>query len=62
VHALSSVCTHLGCVVSFNAAEKSWDCPCHGSRFGVDGNVLDGPARRPLARREIAPERKKTGT
>jgi len=48
LHTVSPICTHLGCHVAFNAAEKSWDCPCHGSRFGVDGNVLDGPASDPL--------------
>ena len=51
VHAVSSVCTHLYCQVAFNAAERSWDCPCHGSRFGVDGAVLQGPAVSPLERR-----------
>lgn len=48
VHAVSARCTHLGCIVSFNSAETSWDCPCHGSRFDVDGNVLQGPAVDPL--------------
>jgi len=53
LHAVSAVCTHLGCLVQFNASERSWDCPCHGSRFGVDGAVLDGPANQRLARRLI---------
>ena len=50
VHALSARCTHLGCIVQFNRAESSWDCPCHGSRFAQDGTVLDGPAVDPLER------------
>ena len=45
-------CTHLGCLLRFNSAERSWDCPCHGSRFDVDGNVLEGPAVHPLERKE----------
>ncbi|WP_406634238.1 FAD-dependent oxidoreductase [Amycolatopsis sp. WGS_07] len=51
LHAVSLRCTHLGCFVRFNAAERSWDCPCHGSRFDVDGTVLEGPATAPLPRR-----------
>jgi Rieske Fe-S protein len=51
LHAVSLRCTHLGCLVRFNAAETSWDCPCHGSRFDVDGRVLEGPAVDPLDRR-----------
>jgi glycine/D-amino acid oxidase-like deaminating enzyme/nitrite reductase/ring-hydroxylating ferredoxin subunit len=52
VHAVSPICTHLYCQVSFNAAERSWDCPCHGSRFATDGTVIQGPAVNPLERRE----------
>jgi len=52
LHAVSLRCTHLGCLVRFNAAETSWDCPCHGSRFDVDGAVLEGPAVDPLESRE----------
>ncbi|WP_413470923.1 FAD-dependent oxidoreductase [Streptomyces peucetius] len=52
-HAVSARCTHLGCLVAFNEAERSWDCPCHGSRYGVDGSVLQGPAVRPLEQRHI---------
>jgi glycine/D-amino acid oxidase-like deaminating enzyme/nitrite reductase/ring-hydroxylating ferredoxin subunit len=52
LHAVSLRCTHLGCLLRFNAAENSWDCPCHGSRFGVDGEVLEGPAVHPLQSRD----------
>lgn len=51
LHAVSVRCTHLGCLLRFNSAERSWDCPCHGSRFDVDGAVLEGPAVHPLQRR-----------
>jgi glycine/D-amino acid oxidase-like deaminating enzyme/nitrite reductase/ring-hydroxylating ferredoxin subunit len=52
LHAVSARCTHLGCIVSWNAAERSWDCPCHGSRFAIDGQVLEGPAVSALESRE----------
>ncbi len=51
--ALSPVCTHLGCLVNWNGAEKSWDCPCHGSRFDPRGAVLNGPAVVGLEAREL---------
>jgi glycine/D-amino acid oxidase-like deaminating enzyme/nitrite reductase/ring-hydroxylating ferredoxin subunit len=53
LHAVSPTCTHLGCQVNFNAAERSWDCPCHGSRFAPDGSVLQGPAVHGLERRPV---------
>jgi glycine/D-amino acid oxidase-like deaminating enzyme/nitrite reductase/ring-hydroxylating ferredoxin subunit len=48
LYRVSPTCSHLGCRVSWNVAERSWDCPCHGSRFAPDGTVLQGPATRPL--------------
>jgi Rieske Fe-S protein len=48
IHAVSATCTHLGCTVGFNAAEATWDCPCHGSRFSTDGAVIQGPAAKNL--------------
>jgi glycine/D-amino acid oxidase-like deaminating enzyme/nitrite reductase/ring-hydroxylating ferredoxin subunit len=55
VHARSAVCTHLGCHVQWNQEERSWDCPCHGSRFDVDGAVLNGPAVKGLEEAPLDP-------
>lgn len=52
LHQVSAVCPHLGCIVDWNAAETSWDCPCHGSRFTPDGDILHGPAVKELEQQQ----------
>jgi glycine/D-amino acid oxidase-like deaminating enzyme/nitrite reductase/ring-hydroxylating ferredoxin subunit len=52
LHAVSAVCTHFGCQVKWNEAERSWDCPCHGSRFDFRGRLLQGPAVKDLERKQ----------
>lgn len=51
LHQISARCSHMGCELTWNPDEKSWDCPCHGSRFDVDGRLLDNPAKRDAAGR-----------
>jgi nitrite reductase/ring-hydroxylating ferredoxin subunit len=50
---VNPTCTHVGCRLGWNTAERSWDCPCHGSRFDTDGTVLQGPATAPLERIDV---------
>lgn len=57
VHAVSAVCPHLACIVNWNNAEKSWDCPCHGSRFSCDGEVLQGPSVKNLDQKIVKQSR-----
>jgi len=49
IHALNPVCTHAGCIVAWNGEEKTWDCPCHGARYTIEGDILTGPATRGLS-------------
>jgi glycine/D-amino acid oxidase-like deaminating enzyme/nitrite reductase/ring-hydroxylating ferredoxin subunit len=53
LHALSPVCQHLYCLVDWNPAERSWDCPCHGSRYDATGNAIQGPTTKDLKRRDL---------
>ncbi len=53
VHAVSPRCTHMGCTVDWNDAERTWDCPCHGSRYDSNGVVLQGPAEKDLAPQDV---------
>jgi len=53
IHAVSAVCTHLGCIVNWNSAEKSWDCPCHGARYNCEGQIINGPAVKNLEKSQV---------
>ena len=53
LHALSPVCQHLYCLVDWNPAERSWDCPCHGSRYDATGKAIHGPTTKDLKRRDL---------
>jgi glycine/D-amino acid oxidase-like deaminating enzyme/nitrite reductase/ring-hydroxylating ferredoxin subunit len=57
IHACSAVCTHTGCIVGWNDVEKSWDCPCHGSRYDAFGRVINGPAKADLEPTDVPIER-----
>ncbi len=51
-HLVDSTCTHMGCEVNWNSGERTWDCPCHGSRYSIEGEVLEGPSVEPLRKVE----------
>lgn len=53
LHAVNPACTHVNCIVGWNSAEQTWDCPCHGSRFSMDGEVLTAPARKDLEKIDL---------
>lgn len=54
IHVVDATCTHMGCIVEHDAAQQCWQCPCHGSRFALDGRVLNGPATTPLVQLDPA--------
>ena len=58
LHLHAATCTHLGCIVHWNPTEQCWDCPCHGSQFAPNGEVLNGPAIKPLESAQSSHTRK----
>ena len=62
LRALSAACSHMGCPLGWNPVDRTWDCPCHGSRFAADGRVIHGPAVAALEPVAWAPELEKAGT
>lgn len=52
LYIVDTTCTHLGCEVEWNSGDRTWDCPCHGSRYSIVGDIIDGPAEKPLQRIE----------